>query len=217
MTKAQRSVKTEGWTFFDRVVQTATLHDVSPWATEADLLTIYRPRPGLPFTTIPVAGANRLVWTTFTPQQIDIDVECPSDWSYLMGILDELERSGVGLIRLDAAGYAIKRAGTSCFMIPETFAFIDRFTAEAHARGPGSSSRSTPTTAPRSRSPPGSTGSTASPSRPCCTPSTPANDRALVERLRVRPANAITVLDTHDGIGVIDVGPDKTRADGGPY
>lgn len=34
------------------------------------------------------------------------------------------------------------------------------------------------------------------------------------ERLRVRPANAVTVLDTHDGIDVIDVGPDKIRADG---
>jgi sucrose phosphorylase len=28
--------------------------------------------------------------------------------------------------------------------------------------------------------------------------------------LRVRPANAVTVLDTHDGIGVIDVGADAT-------
>jgi sucrose phosphorylase len=30
--------------------------------------------------------------------------------------------------------------------------------------------------------------------------------RALKEWLRIRPTNALTVLDTHDGIGVIDVG-----------
>jgi len=33
----------------------------------------------------------------------------------------------------------------------------------------------------------------------------------LRQWLRIRPNNAINVLDTHDGIGVIDVGPDPTR------
>src|SRR4029450_4102622 len=32
----------------------------------------------------------------------------------------------------------------------------------------------------------------------------------LVAWLRIRPTNAVTVLDTHDGIGVIDVGADAT-------
>src|SRR5690606_38193556 len=32
----------------------------------------------------------------------------------------------------------------------------------------------------------------------------------LAEWMRIRPRNAVTVLDTHDGIGVIDVGPDQT-------
>ncbi len=39
------------------------------------------------------------------------------------------------MVRLDAAGYAVKKAGSSCFMEPETFEFIDEFTAEARARG----------------------------------------------------------------------------------
>ena len=39
---------------------------------------IYRPRPGLPFTDTTLATANAaLLWTTFTPQQIDIDVRAP--------------------------------------------------------------------------------------------------------------------------------------------
>ncbi|HLP01156.1 MAG TPA: alpha-amylase family glycosyl hydrolase, partial [Opitutaceae bacterium] len=43
-------------------------------ATEADLLRIYRPRPGLPFTTATLAnGERRLLWTTFTAKQVDID------------------------------------------------------------------------------------------------------------------------------------------------
>ena len=39
------------------------------------------------------------------------------------------------LIRLDAVGYAIKKAGTSCFMIPETFDLISATDAQAHALG----------------------------------------------------------------------------------
>ncbi len=39
------------------------------------------------------------------------------------------------MIRLDAVGYAIKKPGTSCFMIPETFRFIAALTSQAHALG----------------------------------------------------------------------------------
>lgn len=95
-------------------------------ATEADLLRIYRPRPGLPFTSASLRnGSRRLLWTTFTPQQLDIDVQHPEGKAYLKAILNRFRDAGVKLIRLDAVGYAIKKAGTSCFMIPETFAFID--------------------------------------------------------------------------------------------
>ena len=35
------------------------------------------------------------------------------------------------MIRLDAVGYAVKRAGSNCFMMEETFDFIRRFSARA--------------------------------------------------------------------------------------
>ena len=45
-------------------------------AREADLLRIYRPRPGLPFTNVILeSGESRLLWTTFTPQQAGRDGE----------------------------------------------------------------------------------------------------------------------------------------------
>jgi sucrose phosphorylase len=34
------------------------------------------------------------------------------------------------------------------------------------------------------------------------------NSRALKDWIRIRPENALTVLDTHDGIGIIDIGAD---------
>ena len=53
-------------------------------ATESELLRIYRPRPGLPFTTVQLHnGEQRLIWTTFTPQQIDIDVRSPQGAAYI--------------------------------------------------------------------------------------------------------------------------------------
>ncbi len=74
------------------------------------------------------------MWTTFTDQQIDIDVEHPLGWGYLVGILDRFAAAGIASVRLDAVGYAIKRAGTSCFMLPETLDFIRRLTDACHER-----------------------------------------------------------------------------------
>jgi glycosidase len=56
-------------------------------------------------------GERRLLWTTFTPQQVDIDVLHPQGQAYLQAILKLLSASGVKMIRLDAVGYAIKKAG----------------------------------------------------------------------------------------------------------
>ena len=62
-------------------------------ATEHDLLGIYRPRPGLPFTPYPVAGHRELLWTTFTPQQLDIDISHPQGKAYLSNILQRFAGS----------------------------------------------------------------------------------------------------------------------------
>jgi sucrose phosphorylase len=103
-----------------------TMSSVYPQgASEQDLLSIYRPRPGMPFTLTMLAnGESRLLWTTFTSQQIDIDVHHPAGKAYLDAILTTLSNNGVTMVRLDAVGYAIKKPGTSCFMMPETFDFI---------------------------------------------------------------------------------------------
>ena len=61
--------------------------------------------------------------------------------------LARFHAAGIKAIRLDAVGFAVKKAGTSCFMIPETFAFIADLAAQAHALrhgGPGGSPRALP-------------------------------------------------------------------------
>jgi sucrose phosphorylase len=180
-------------------------------ATEAELLRIYRPRPGLPFTYSTMRnGEKKLLWTTFTPQQIDIDVTHPQGRAYLSAILERFHTAGIRAIRLDAVGYAIKKPGTSCFMIPETFGFIAELTKQARALGVEvlvevhsyfkqqvEIARQVDWVYDFALPPLILHALYAADAQPLC------------EWMKVRPRNAITVLDTHDGIGVIDVGADQ--------
>lgn len=154
-----------------------TLDRVFPGGATEELLTrVYRPRPGLPLTPYVYGDrTRRILWTTFTPEQIDLDVSSPVTTAYLDGILDRFRRHGVRSVRLDAVGYAVKTAGTSSFMTEHTFAFIDGLTARARARGIGVLSRSTATTSASSRWPRASITCTTSPFLPwCCMRSTRA-------------------------------------------
>ncbi len=176
--------------------------------SEEAIAKIYRPRPGLPFTPYTFAnGKKGLFWTTFTSGQIDIDVYSPAGQSYLEAILDKFAHAGVKLIRLDAVGYAIKKAGTSCFMIPETFAFIKELTAKAHALGMEilveihsyykdqvSIAREVDYVYDFALPP------------LILHAIYRKTGKYLKTWINISPRNCITVLDTHDGIGVIDVG-----------
>jgi sucrose phosphorylase len=189
-----------------------TLDAVFPeGATEQDLLTVYRPRPGLPLTTATLqCGERRLLWTTFTPQQIDIAVTHPAGRDYLQAILGTLAASGVTMVRLDAVGYAIKKAGTSCFMLPETFDFIRTLSAQARALGIEvlveiHSHHKTQIEVAKQVDwvydfalPPLLLHAFAN-----------GSATALKTWVRERPTNAVTVLDTHDGIGIIDIGAER--------
>jgi len=184
-------------------------------ASEGDLLQIYRPRPGLPFTKVRLNdGTERLLWTTFTPEQIDIDVRSSAGRAYLGQILSEFQAAGIRAIRLDAAGYAIKKPGTSCFMIPETFDFIDKLTAQAHAlnievlveihayyQDQINIAKQVDWVYDFALP-------------PLVLHALYTRNTARVKHwLSISPRNCITVLDTHDGIGVIDVGPDRRGAE----
>ncbi|MGV1831901.1 sucrose phosphorylase [Agrobacterium vitis] len=184
-------------------------------AMEQDLLSIYRPRPGLPFSKVTLAdGSQRMIWTTFTSQQIDIDVHSIHGATYLETILDRFAEANVTAIRLDAAGYAIKKAGSSCFMIDETYAFLSELAGKARQRGMEvlveihSYHRDQIEIARKVDR----VYDFALP--PLVLHSLFTGDAApLANWLQISPRNAITVLDTHDGIGVIDVG---AHVDGRP-
>jgi sucrose phosphorylase len=196
-----------------------TMETVFPnGATQEDLLCIYRPRPGLPFTCATLAnGERKILWTTFTPKQVDIDVMHPRGREYLLSILRTLAASGVRLVRLDAVGYAIKKAGESCFMMPETFEFIDDFAALArsvdlevlvevhsHYRKQIDIARRVDWVYDFALP-------------PLVLHAFFFKTAVYLKRWIVqRPVNSLTVLDTHDGIGIIDIGHDSTDPAGQP-
>ena len=186
--------------------------------TDAQRRAIYRPRPGSPFTPITLAsGEPCVLWTTFTPQQVDIDVRHPLGRAYLESIIRTLAANGVTMIRLDAVGYAIKTAGSSCFMTPQTFDFIDDFAGRSRALGlevlvEVHSYYQRQIEIARQVDwvydfalPPlvlhAMLFKTA---------------RHLKGWVRQRPTNALTVLDTHDGIGIIDIGADASNRQARP-
>ena len=185
-------------------------------ACESDILAIYRPRPTLSFSPATlISGERKILWTTFNPEQVDIDVRHPEAEAYLESILRRFQTAGIKMIRLDAVGYAIKKPGTSCFMIPETFDFIRELTSKARALGievlveihsnylkqlevarqvDWAYDFALPPLVLHAlfRSDP----------------------RPLARWLLISPRNAVTVLDTHDGIGVVDVGADASGTPG---
>jgi sucrose phosphorylase len=186
--------------------------------TSTELQAIYRPRPGRPFTKVTLANGETIqLWTTFTAQQADIDVEAEPGIAYLDSILGQLAQSKVKSIRLDAVGYAIKRAGTNCFMMPETFEFIDQFAARAKTLGievlveVHSYYQTQIDIASRVdwvydfALPPLVLHAFAF-----------QTAHALKNWIELRPSNALTVLDTHDGIGVIDIGADPSDREARP-
>lgn len=187
-------------------------------ASEADLLNIYRPRPGLPFSYITFRNnQKRLLWTTFTKDQIDIDVLHPVGKAYLQSVLQTLYENGIRMVRLDAIGYAVKKPGSSCFMIPETFAFIEDLSRQAAALGlevlveiHSHYRRQIEIARKVDR--------VYDFALPPLVLHAIFNHTAryLKKWLAISPRNAITVLDTHDGIGVIDIGADSTDPQGLP-
>ena len=180
---------------------------------ESDISKIYRPRPNLPYSPMKVGEGETVdFWTTFSPKQIDIDVHSKKGTEYIESILKTFEENEIKMIRLDAVGYAIKKKGSSCFMIPETYDFIEKTVNDAHSHGIQvlveiHAHYETQIEIAKSADyvydfalPPLVLHSLIA-----------SNFKRLKDWLAISPRNCVTVLDTHDGIGVMDVGPSEGK------
>lgn len=98
----------------------------------SDVARIFLRKPDAPFSTITIddTGRQERIWTSFGTddwsEQIDLDVTSQATQDLVTGWLGSFAAHGVRVVRLDAVGYVIKKAGTSCFMVePEIYGFLD--------------------------------------------------------------------------------------------
>ena len=105
-----------------------------------DVAMIFLRKPDSPFSTVTIAdtGTTERVWTSFGTrewsEQIDLDMTSPATRALITDWLRSFADHGVRIVRLDAVGYVVKKAGTSCFMVePEIYDFLDWITGVAES------------------------------------------------------------------------------------
>lgn len=83
---------------------------------------IYKRKNKDPYHTLTFAdGSTKKLWCTFSEEQIDLDTQSEEGKAFLKHNLEHLASRGAKLIRLDAFAYAIKKLDTDCFFVePET-------------------------------------------------------------------------------------------------
>ena len=107
-----------------------------------EVARIFLRKPDSPFSTVTIEGSaeTERVWTSFGTrewsEQIDLDVTSQATRTLLTDWLRSFAAHGVRIVRLDAVGYVIKKAGTSCFMVePEIYSFLDWIVGVADSLG----------------------------------------------------------------------------------
>ena len=86
--------------------------------TAEQLNAIYRRKPRAPYIEIAFSdGASEKLWCTFGDEQVDLNVNAPVTREFFRKVLTGLCGHGASVIRLDAFAYAVKKAGTSCFFV----------------------------------------------------------------------------------------------------
>jgi len=93
-------------------------------AGDPDLSLVVRPRALPLLTEFQTARGPEKVWTTFSADQVDVNVKNPR---VLLALLDALlfyVAHGARFIRLDAIAYLWKEIGTPCIHLPQAHAVI---------------------------------------------------------------------------------------------
>ena len=103
-----------------------------------DTSRVVRPRVTPLFHPYPrTDGGTARVWTTFGPDQVDVDVRSPAVLLELTDVLlGYLERGGSG-VRLDAIGFLWKQSGTTCLHLPQTHAVVKLWRCLVDQLAPG--------------------------------------------------------------------------------
>ena len=92
-----------------------------------DTSQVTRPRAKPLLTPVQTSAGEKLVWTTFSPDQIDLNLSAPEVFLEIIKILLLYAEKGADIIRLDAIAYAWKKLGTTCIHLEEVHRLIQLF------------------------------------------------------------------------------------------
>lgn len=82
-------------------------------------------------------GGRATAWTTFGPDQVDVDVRTPAVLLELTDVLLGYLARGASTVRLDAIGFLWKESGTTCLHLPQTHAVVKLWRALVDELLPG--------------------------------------------------------------------------------
>lgn len=89
-----------------------------------DLSRVARPRAQPLLTTFKTIHGKEALWTTFGPDQVDLDYRNPDVFLEMVAVLLFYVNHGASFLRFDAAGYLWKEPGTSCLNLPQTHCIV---------------------------------------------------------------------------------------------
>jgi glycosidase len=98
---------------------------------------VTRPRALPLLTPVETAKGKRLVWTTFSDDQIDLNYAHPPVLLKVLEILLFYVEKGAQLIRLDAIAYLWKEVGTTCIHLEQTHRVVKLMRCVLDAVAPG--------------------------------------------------------------------------------
>jgi len=95
--------------------------------SEAELAKVYTRKPRPPYTVIQRAdGSREKLWCTFDYEQIDLDWKSPVTRQVMRQFLIRLARTNVKMIRMDAFAYCTLEIGTNCFFLePQVWELLE--------------------------------------------------------------------------------------------
>ena len=176
--------------------------------TDDDLKKIYTRKPRPPYSEERLSDDSReKIWCTFDTEQIDLNLDSPGVRDFVRDSMTALCQKGAKCIRLDAFAYGIKRPGTNCFFVePDIWELLSWCKGIASASGAE--------VLPEIHEHPSIQLKLAEHGYLVYDFALPmlllqaiydGNSRNIKNWLNICPRRQITTLDTHDGIGLVDV------------
>jgi sucrose phosphorylase len=89
-----------------------------------DWSNVVRPRSSSLFSQINTNDGPKQVWTTFGPDQIDLNWHNPKMTIEFLNLIVSYIANGIKWLRLDAVGFIWKESGTTCLHLPKAHSIV---------------------------------------------------------------------------------------------